>query len=237
MILDEQNVVPLYKQLMKEIEERIVQGDYKPGEQLMTETEMAKSFGVSTITVRKALKELVAMGLVERQQGKGTFVSKKKFSKNLSQVMNFTEMCHVAGVVPGGKMLENNLIDPDDKLIAKMELQLGERVIYIKRLRYANNKPIAIEDNYFPLSYSKLLEQRFDDNSLYEFLEKEYHVRIAYTKKKIEICRATKDEAELLNVVKNAPLLLITSMAYTEANQLCYRGRQLFDGENLALYL
>lgn len=237
MMLEEQNVVPLYKQLMEQIEEKIAQGVYQPGEQLMTEVEMARNFGVSTITVRKALKELVARGLVERQQGKGTFVSRKKFSKNLSQSLNFTEMCRLAGVVPGGKMLENTLICPDEKLIKEMNLSPQDRLIYIKRVRTADRKPIAIEENYFGLTYAKLLEQQFGDNSLYEFLKEEYHIQIAYTKKKIEICRANQEEALLLNVKEEEPLLLITSMAYTEDNQLCYRGKQLFDGENFALYV
>ena len=80
-MLDEQNVVPLYKQLIGELEGKIAQGIYQPGEQLMPESDMAKSFGVSLITVRKALKELVDKGLIERQQGKGTFVAKKKVSQ------------------------------------------------------------------------------------------------------------------------------------------------------------
>jgi len=236
-MLDEQNVVPLYKQLISELEEKIAQGVYQPGEQLMTEADMAKSFGVSLITVRKALKELVAKGLIERQQGKGTFVAKKKYQKNLSQVMNFTELCRISRLKPGGKMLENTLISPDKNLAEKMELKNNERVIYIKRVRYADEEPVAIEENYFTLEYAKLLEQKFDDNSMYEYLEKEYHVKIAYTRKKIEICRANKEEAEYLNVLKNEPLLLITSMAYTESGQLCYRGRQLIDGERFALYV
>lgn len=118
-----------------------------------------------------------------------------------------------------------------------MGISQQDRVIYIKRLRFANDRPIAIEENYFSLSYAKLLEQNFDNNSLYDFLDKEYHIRIAYTKKKIEICRANKEEAKLLHVMEEEPLLLITSMAYTEDDRLCYRGKQLFDGENFALYV
>lgn len=236
-MLDEQNVVPLYKQLMNQLEEKIVQGVYQPGEQLMTEVEMAKCFGVSTITVKKALKELVAKGLVERHQGKGTFVARKKYQKNLSQSLNFTQMCKLAGAKPGGKMLENTLCYPDEKLASRMGMNDQERVIYIKRIRFANEEAVAIEENYFPLEYAKLLEQRFDNNSLYEYLEKEYQVKIAYTKKKIEICRANKTEAELLKVAKNEPLLLIISIAYTEDDRLCYCGKQLMNGERFALYI
>ena len=69
--------------LMKQIEEKIRCGVYQPGERLQSESEMAKSFGVSIITVRSAVSGLVEKGLVEKKQGKGTFVTKPKFSRNI----------------------------------------------------------------------------------------------------------------------------------------------------------
>ena len=73
-MLNSSAAVPLYVQLKEKIEQKISDGEYKPGEKLQTEGEMAKSFGVSIITVRKAVSELVEKGLVEKKQGKGTFV-------------------------------------------------------------------------------------------------------------------------------------------------------------------
>ena len=82
-MLDGKTVTPLYVQLMNQIEEKIRCGVYQPGERLQSESEMAKTFGVSIITVRSAVSGLVEKGLVEKKQGKGTFVSKPKFTKDM----------------------------------------------------------------------------------------------------------------------------------------------------------
>lgn len=236
-MLEEQNVIPLYKQLMNQLEEKIISGEYEAGKQLLPEIEMAKEFHVSVITVRKALKELMAKGLIERKQGKGTFVSRQKIQKNLRQTMGFSEMCIMIGAVPGGEMLENTLVKPEASVLEQAGLPKDSQMVYIRRLRSANREPVAIEESYFPLQYAQLLNQRFDDNSLFAYLESDFHIRIAYTKKRIEICRAGKKEAELLKIPDREPLLLVSSLAYTEQNQLVYVGKQYINGERFALYI
>lgn len=76
-MLTQGTATPLYVQLMNEVEKSILSGAYQPGDKLMTEAEMAKTYGVSLITVRKAIGSLTEKGLVVRRQGKGTFVAKK----------------------------------------------------------------------------------------------------------------------------------------------------------------
>ena len=100
-MLKQDVVTPLYEQLMEEIEKNIKSGIYKPGDKIMTESEMAKTYGVSLITVRKAIGSLMEKGLVVRKQGKGTFVTKPKFSRNIKRLQSFSEMCEQMGVVPG----------------------------------------------------------------------------------------------------------------------------------------
>ena len=97
-MLKQDVVTPLYEQLMEEIEKNIKSGIYKPGDKIMTESEMAGAYGVSIITVRKAMGALMDRGLVVRRQGKGTFVTKPKFSRNMKKLQSFTEMCEQMGV-------------------------------------------------------------------------------------------------------------------------------------------
>ena len=91
--LNQDEMTPLYVQLMSEIEKDINSGIYKPGDRIMTESELAKTYGVSLITVRKAMGSLMEKGLVVRKQGKGTFVTKPKFSRNMKKLQSFSEMC------------------------------------------------------------------------------------------------------------------------------------------------
>ena len=100
-MLKQDAMTPLYVQLMDTVEKDIKSGRYKPGDKIMTESEMAKTYGVSLITVRKAIGSLMEKGLVVRKQGKGTFVTKPKFSRNIKRLQSFSEMCEQMGVCRG----------------------------------------------------------------------------------------------------------------------------------------
>ena len=100
-MLKQDAITPLYVQLMEELETSIRNGVYKPGDKIMTEAEMAKEYGVSLITVRKAVGVFDGKGLVVRKQGKGTFVTKPKYSRNMKKLQSFTEMCEQMGVKRG----------------------------------------------------------------------------------------------------------------------------------------
>lgn len=237
VMLDGKTVTPLYVQLMNQIEEKIRCGVYQPGERLQSESEMAKTFGVSIITVRSAVSGLVEKGLVEKKQGKGTFVSKPKFTKDMKNLQSFTEMCRYMGMEPGGKMLENCLASPDDKTRKLLGLEKDIQVISISRLRYADGQPVAIEKNYFPTKYAFLLDETFDNNSLFSFLHEKAKVTVSASEKWIGLCRATASEAKLLEVKKVSSLLFIKSVTYTQDNEPLYVGVQIFNGENCSLYI
>lgn len=236
-MLDGQAVIPLYQQLMNHIEDKITRGMYVSGERLLSESEMAKTYNVSVITVRKAISELIEKGFVERKQGKGTFVTKPRFTKDVTKLLSFTEMCNRMNVKPGGKMLESKLIKPSERIQNQLELSKDSQVIYISRVRYADGEPMVIENNYFPVEYIKLLGNKFDNNSLFEYLHETYSVSVEASEKRIEICRATNNEAKLLNVKKNDPLLLIKSTAYSQYNKPVYSGVQIINGERFYLYV
>ena len=175
-MLDGKAVTPLYVQLMTEIEAKIMKGVYQPGERLQSESEMAKTFGVSIITV----SALVDKGLVEKKQGKGTFVSKPKFTKDIKKLQSFTEMCEHMGMKSGGRMLENKLIVADEKtrnLLGLVYFETGEVVAalsewvisknlqptrnlaseYIGRLQANGNKLKAINDTIRKYNHALLL--------------------------------------------------------------------------------
>ena len=92
-MLKQDAMTPLYVQLMDTVEKDIKSGRYKPGDKIMTESEMAKTYGVSLITVRKAFGSLMEKGLVVRKQGKGTFVTKPKFFRASARCVSRWESC------------------------------------------------------------------------------------------------------------------------------------------------
>lgn len=236
-MLNQDAMTPLYVQLMDEVEQAINNGIYKPGDRIMTEAEMAKKYGVSLITVRKAIGSLMEKGLVIRKQGKGTFVTKPKFSKNMKKLQGFSDMCEQMGVKPGAKVLESRLINADEKTAARLGIAPGSKVVYISRLRTADNEPVQIERSCFPLKYAFLLETDLNDSSLFQVLEEKSGNRVASSEKTIELCRATAEEAALLDVGKTDYLLFVRSTAYDQNEAPLYTGVQLINGDRFSLYV
>lgn len=236
-MLDQDAVIPLYVQLMNEIEREIEQGTYRPGDKILTGAEMAKAYGVSLITVQKAVRSLVEKGLVIRKQGKGTFVTKPKLARNMKKLQSFSEICEQVGMKPGAKMLENRLADADKKTAQSLGVGQGSKVVYISRLRYADQEPVQIEKNYFPLKYAFLLNAKFDDNSLFDFLKEQSGLRVVSSEKMIELCHATSEEAAYLEIRKGSPLLFVRSTAFDAAGDPLYAGTQIINGDRFSLYV
>jgi transcriptional regulator, gntR family len=237
VMLKQDAITPLYVQLMDELEASIRNGVYKPGDKIMTETEMAKEYGVSLITVRKAVGSLMEKGLVVRKQGKGTFVTKPKYSRNMKKLQSFTEMCEQMGVKPGARVLENRLIAADKKVADRLGIEPGSNVVYISRLRLVDGEPVQVEKSYFPLKYAFLLEEDLNDGSMFECLKEKAGAKVASSEKMIELCRATAEEAALMDVKKGDYLLFVKSTAYDENGEPMYAGIQLINGDRFSLYV
>lgn len=236
-MLKQDAITPLYVQLMEELETSIRNGVYKPGDKIMTEAEMAKEYGVSLITVRKAVGSLMEKGLVVRKQGKGTFVTKPKYSRNMKKLQSFTEMCEQMGVKPGAQVLENRLIMADKKVADRLGIEPGSNVVYISRLRLADGEPVQVEKSYFPLKYAFLLEEDLNNGSMFECLKEKAGAKVASSEKMIELCRATAEEAALMDVKKGDYLLFVKSTAYDENGEPMYAGIQLMNGDRFSLYV
>lgn len=236
-MLKQDAITPLYVQLMDELEASIRNGVYKPGDKIMTEAEMAREYGVSLITVRKAVGSLMEKGLVVRKQGKGTFVTKPKYSRNMKKLQSFTEMCEQMGVKPGARVLENRLIAADKKVADRLGIEPGSNVVYISRLRLADGEPVQVEKSYFPLKYAFLLEEDLNNGSMFECLKEKAGAKVASSEKMIELCRATAGEAALMDVKKGDYLLFVKSTAYDENGEPMYAGIQLINGDRFSLYV
>ena len=237
-MLKQDAITPLYVQLMEELETSIRNGVYKPGDKIMTEAEMAKEYGVSLITVLKKMEEEIEYRrLVVRKQGKGTFVTKPKYSRNMKKLQSFTEMCEQMGVKPGAQVLENRLIMADKKVADRLGIEPGSNVVYISRLRLADGEPVQVEKSYFPLKYAFLLEEDLNNGSMFECLKEKAGAKVASSEKMIELCRATAEEAALMDVKKGDYLLFVKSTAYDENGEPMYAGIQLINGDRFSLYV
>ena len=233
----------LYLQVEEALEERIRAGEWKAGDRIPTERELLEEFGVSIITVRRAVTELCKKGLVEKQQGRGTFVRNSRFVRDSSFLMSFTESCRIQGMKPGARLLKAQLAELDEKTAAALGLLPGGpgqetgpvHGVFLSRLRTADGFPVAIEDSWFGPNYAALLQEDLNDASLYAYLKEHMGVTVARSDKEIRLCEARPEEARLLQIPLDTPLIMIRSTAYTQTGEPLYVGTQIMNGKIFTL--
>ena len=231
--LDASSIVPLYKQLKELILDDIKKGKLKPNQKIPTEQELSEKYQISRITVRKALAQLVDEEVLARKQGKGTYVQEPKIISDLNNGNSFTNLCRRNGKVPGGRTLQLMLSEPSDRDIRELQLEPGEQVIHIQRLRTADNEPVMLENIYFPGHLKNILTEDLDDKSLYEVLREKYGLRDGDFKMEIGMSECTGQEASLLEVRSGTPLMLVRELIYDQYNRPLHRTKSLLRGDKM----
>lgn len=197
-MIDKNSSVPIYAQLEEYIKKKIKEGVYLPGGSLPTERELTELFGVSRMTVRQAVTNLVHQGVLYKTHGKGAFVSKEVIEKKL-EIESFSEDMNKRGLVPSSEILHFEKIIPDSQISQKLQLSDNEHVYFLNRLRLANDEPMAIEYSYLPEKFfPDLMKYNLMKCSLYTLMKNEYHVDFKYMKQSIKAVTISKKEAELL---------------------------------------
>jgi GntR family transcriptional regulator len=205
---------PLYAQVREALREEI--SGMEPGEAIATEAALEERFGVSRITIRKALDDLEGEGLVVRQQGRGTFVRQPKLTHELTAITSWTEQLRALGYEPHTSNVECETV-PAPKRIAAM-LEVGdEPLVRLSRLRLADDEPVSVMINYLPARLVPgLAERGLRDESLYEYLEREHRLVPATAVDTVETREATEQEAELLGIPPYSPVIQVTRVSHLE---------------------
>lgn len=204
---------PLYAQVKTLMMQRLIAGQWRPGEMLPSEFQLADDFGVSQGTVRKALDELAAENVVVRRQGRGTFVAEHDDHRALFHFF------HLVGPDGERRLPESQLISVRKGIAGRMEagrlgIDRGAPVIRIRRVRCLDGRPaiaetIAVPQKLFP----DLADIREVPNTLYDLYERRYGITIARAVERLAAVAAVEPDAKLLEVAPGAPLLEIDRTA------------------------
>lgn len=209
--LDKNGFIPLYYQIQQTLMEKIRSGQLNEGDPLASEEELARLHQVSRMTARQALHGLKTSGYAVSRKGRGTFVTRPKMERNIMHLEGFTEDMKQRGMVPSSKMLEQAVIGASEEVSEKLKLNEGERILKLRRLRFADGTPMALEESQIPLRlYPGLDRYNFEKNSLYAVLRENYGVRVGWADEIIEAMPATREESELLTIPKRASVLTIS---------------------------
>jgi len=224
--LDEQGRGPLYQQLQRALRQAIADNRLAADEALPPERDIATEFGVSRITVRKALDALADEGLVTRRQGAGTFVA-ARVEKSFSKLSSFSEDMVSRGRRPHSAWLRRSdgRVTPEESMI--LDLSPGTPVYRFNRIRYADDAPMALE--YSTVPGFALPSKDAVDSSLYDALDR-HGCRPVRALQRLRAVLFNLEQAELLAVAPGAPGLLIERRGFlrdgraVEFTQSYYRG-------------
>jgi GntR family transcriptional regulator len=206
--------IPLYVKTRERLRAELAQ--MKPGDPIPVEAELERRFGVSRITVRRAVEGLVAEGLLLRQQGRGTFVQ-KKLTHELNLITSWTEQLKRLGFTPKTAKLKLTSERPLAHVAEALCLKPGEEVIRVERIRLANREPISFMINYYPARLVPgLIVRKKLGESFYDLLEKEYNLVPAVAVDTVGTRPATAEEAAALKIGQRAPVLCVRRLTYLE---------------------
>ena len=220
---------PLYHQLMQRIMEDIEKGNYPIGSRIPPEHELEETYQVSRVTVRRALAELTAEGMLERKQGKGTFVSAPRISQDLKSIHSFHDSCRQNGVRPTTRVIHVQEVPADAADITDLNVRDGDRVVETLRVRSADGEPVVLEKNHFSMGYAYLENENLN-GSLYNVL-RDYGVEPRQATHDISLAYATEAQAKLLNIVPGSPLMRLREVVYDQRGRALHNSVQLIRGD------
>lgn len=219
---------PLYRQLMQRLRADIASGAYPAHSRIPSEQALCETYGVSRVTVRKALGELTREGLLKRQQGKGTFVCIPRLYSDLKDVNSFHEACRLMGCEPGARVIHAQLVHAGEEDRVKLGLT-GEQMLEISRLRMADGLPVMLEINRFPPDFAWLMEATLS-GSLYHLLEARERIPSRGIHE-ISLAYATPAQARLLTVEPGSALMRLDQIIYDQHDRPLHTSHQLIRGD------
>jgi Transcriptional regulators len=200
----EEYPVPLYYRVYKELKRRISEGEYRPGDRIPPEIELVKAFNVSRLTIRRALEELKSEGLITRHKGKGTFIVGKKEEESMNVLKGFTDKAKEEGLNARSLVLENKLVEIPSELCQIFGLENGAMVMLLRRVRFLNDEPVAIECAYLnpavDIRILNILKKDMSKESLYEFLRNELKIPLMRAIEELELTHVSSSDAKHLGL-------------------------------------
>ena len=209
----------------------ISDGELKVGDQLPTEDSLVARFGVSRITVRRAIQNLVGRGLVEIRRGKGTFVAAPKITQELTALSGFVEDMHALGRKPTARVIGKEIVAADATVASQLALTKGERVVRIRRVRLADGVPLSFDETFLPLEIGKkVITNNLKVEPIFSLLERKYDVPLIEADYKLDAVAAEAEVAAALKIKQRSPVFRIERTSYSEGGRpvdyerLHYRG-------------
>lgn len=222
---------PLYRQIKSLITRSLQAGEWRPGDAIPSEMDLASRFGVSQGTIRKAIDELASENLLVRRQGKGTFVSTHAEEKVQYRFLRLTADIG-APLQASRRFIDCRRLRAPAEIAEQLALQTGAPVLMVRRVLSFGGRPVVLDDIWLPgAQFKGLTAERLTDyrGPMYAFFEEEFGVRMIRAEEKIKAVAASAEAGQLLGVGAGTPLLSVARLSLTYEDRPVELRRGLYD--------
>lgn len=220
--------ITLQDQLYEKLYGAILSGTYQPGDKLPSENDLCKRFGVSRVTVRAALAQLVSEGLITKRQGKGAFVQTPVHVESDFSDGSFTTSCLAMGSKPSTKVLSVASLEDERLRDSFVRGAFGEECcIRVERLRYVDDEPCILERDYLPQTFDFAFHSDLEKSSLLRLILRHTGRAAVEFDDQFRIVRADGEQANSLACKRNHPLLEVSQKVRDGRGELLYINQQL----------
>lgn len=235
MTIDRTAPISLHYQLAALIKNQIAAGIYIPGSSLPSEREMCEQYGISRTTVREALHRLEREGLIQKAAGRGVFIAEPQRNLAIHVSMNgFSSDIKREGGFPSSSLVSAGIIQvPTTDLIKAMNLEPGDEVVKIVRIRYNNNVPLALHVVHLNHRFCPhILDHNLAKESLFQVLAVDYGNKLIRAVEHIFAGLADQEELNMLNLTYPAAVLHSERTTYNEKDEIIEYSDATYCGEN-----
>jgi GntR family transcriptional regulator len=220
-VIDPDNPIPKYLQISAWIKELIQSGRYERGTSLPSEVELARICQVNRNTLRQAISELTAAGILRKEKGLGTFVCAETplaIKHRLKSISSFGDDLRELGIEEKTRIVKKGVEEAKEPVARKLILSANGPVVAIRRLRTGNLVPFIYEESYLPYhTFKEILEMDLT-GSMYQILHERFQVRLARSDQTIRAVNLKGRIATYLNVPENTAAFFMESLTYDENN-------------------
>ncbi len=222
---------PLHVQLEQRIKEQIAQGHWKAGEQIPSERALMQLAGVSRATVRQTINSLAQHGILERQHGRGTFVTRPSYEQPLHPVYSFSEHMQQLGLRLDDHILRQEALAAPEDVARLLQVPVDTPLVHLQRLRLLAGVPLMINSSFVSQAHCPALLTETIPASLYRLLTEKYGFALRRSVDVLEAISADAVMANHLQIARGVPLMYVIRVAYTDQDVPLHVGYSYIRGD------
>ena len=214
-----------YKQVYRDLKEKIDTRVYKRNTELPSENELVKEYGYSKDTIRKALSMLELDGYIQKIKGKNSMVLENgRFKNSLSNLRTSKELNKIENIDIATNLVELDVVSGIKEIMDIFEVSEDVSFYKVSRIRILDGEALEYETTYFDRRIVPFLDKKIAENSTYDYLEKKLHLKISHSRREIKFRYATEDEQKYMDLKDFNAVIVIESHTYLSNGTLFQYG-------------